>query len=151
MAASNICVPRGNSTCFCLSGRLFKISRWTDPVSFRITVSVLGLRVYEICAHSLRVGSLFPIVLPLILLYTSVPGLQEAYLLIESPHNPQAGELSVRFRILAPWGEVCNCDYPAVCGLPTQDKDLTIPCLCPFYLTHCHLFFTSAVVENIVC
>ena len=151
MAASNICVPRGNSTCFCLSGRLFKISRWTDSVSFRITASVLGLRVYEICAHSLRVGSLFPIVFPLTLFYTSVPGLQEAYLLIESPHNPQAGELSVRFRILAPWEEVCNCDYPAVCGLPTQDKDLTIPCLCPFYLTHCHLFFKSVVVKNIVC
>lgn len=151
MAASSICVPRGNSTCFCLSGRLFKIKKWTDPVSFRATASVLGLIVYEICAHSLRVGSLFPIVFPLTLLHISVTGLQEAYLLIESPHNPQAGELSVRFRILAPWGEVCNCDYPAVCGLPTQDKDLTIPCLCPFYLNHCHLFFISVVVKNIVC
>lgn len=102
----SICVPRGNSTCFCLSGRLFKIKKWTDPVSFRATASVLGLIVYEICAHSLRVGSLFPIVFPLTLLHISVTGLQEAYLLIESPHNPQAGELSVRFRILAPWGEV---------------------------------------------
>lgn len=103
------------------------------------------------CAHPLRVGSLFPSVLPLTLLYTSVTGLQEAYLLTESLHNPQAGELSVRFRLLAPWGEFCYCDYPAVCGIPTQDKALTISCLCPFYLTHCHLFFISAAVKNIVC
>lgn len=103
------------------------------------------------CAHPLRVGSLFPSVLPLTLLYTSMTGLQEAYLLIESLHNPQAGELSVRFRLLAPWGEFCYCDYPAVCGLPTQDKALTMSCLCPFYLTHCHLFFISVAVKNIVC
>lgn len=108
---------------------------------------VLGLIVYEICAHSLRVGSLFSIDLPSDSPPHSVTGLQEAYLLIES-HNPQAGELSVRFRILAPWGEVCNCDYPAVCGLPTQDKDLTIPCLLPKSLS---LFFISVVVKNIVC
>ena len=53
MAASNICVPRGNSTCFCLSGSLFKINKWTDPVSFQITASVLGLRAYEmLCTPS---------------------------------------------------------------------------------------------------
>ena len=47
----------------CLSGRLSKVSRWSDPGSFQMTASVLGFRVCESCVRPLGAESLFSRVL----------------------------------------------------------------------------------------
>ena len=47
----------------CLSGRLSKVSRWSDPGSFQVTASSLGFCVCESCVCPLGAESLFPRVL----------------------------------------------------------------------------------------
>ena len=134
----------------CLSGMLSKISKWTDPGSFQISASVLGLRVCELLCTPFKSG--FSVSYsPLALLYASLTGFQGAHLLIEPP-APQD------------WGNQCGAQTPCSMGrtfaiviiLPFAGHlprilVLTIPCLCPSYLSHCNSFFISRVVKSIFC
>ena len=61
----------------CLSGRLSKVSRWSDPGSFQMTASALGFHVCESCVCPLGAKSPFPRVLWASRLYNALLAVED--------------------------------------------------------------------------
>ena len=101
----------------CLSRRLSKISRWSDPGSFQTAVSALGPRACEILYTPFKSGdsiSHSPLGLP-----KSKP---------QWPPKPKFQGLVQNRSLGSPmWASdpslleenLCNCNHPPVCGSPT--------------------------------
>ena len=140
LASTNVLVveqapPNGYHQCLCSQGKLHlppaslegspKSAGGSDPGSFQITASVLGLGAAEILCAPFKSGgsiSYSPLALPKL----SSTGLQ-------SQCSEASSSWCRTLRLENPmWvsepsllGEnLCNCNYPPVLGSPTQSMDL---------------------------
>ena len=140
MAAARVNICRGLSWLPPASpGGSPRSASGSDPGFLQIPASVLGLRVCEIL-HEFFKGIVCLSYTPLALPYTSSIGLQSQtfWLLVFTVQEPDVGSDSLLLR-----KNLYNCDY-----LPFVGWVLTIPCLCPYYLSHCGSFFICLVMKN---
>ena len=88
----------------------------SDPGSFQITASDLGLRACEICVHPLRVESIS---------YSSLHPLKVSTTGLQSKHSggwfswcrtPRLGRIMWGSEPSLLWENLCNCNYPPLVG-----------------------------------
>ena len=82
-----------------------RLASGSEPGSFQIIASALGLGRVRFCMCPLRVESLFPTALWLSCTQAPLPSSPDAWGLVFLVLEPQAGEPNVGLRPLVPWGE----------------------------------------------
>ena len=121
IAAASFSMPRRSPLCFCLSGRLPKISNAADPDSFQITVSESGLGLCKIWGTFFK-GRISVSCSPLALQYVSPAGVHKARCSEYSSFQCEIPELGAPVQVSEPLlleENIYNCCYPFVCGSST--------------------------------
>ena len=103
------------------------------------------------CMHALRGESLFSAALQLSCTEALLSSNQSFWGLIFPVHDSWMGNPVWSLGLSLFWESLCDCDYPLVCGLPTQRCGCWLYCVSALLLIFCGSFFISLAVGNLLC
>ena len=148
MATTNISVLGKVTVASCFSWRLSKISHLVWPGLLSNWCFYTKSQSIRFCGSPLRVEPVFPTTLWLSHIQVSFKARRSRG---SSPQcrTPDLENLVWSLLPLFLGKNLCNCDYPPICGSPLWV--LTPLYLHPSYLSHCGSFFIALVVENLFC
>ena len=149
MATASVCVPVAS----CLSGSLSKISKWVWPRVFsKYCLLCWNLKCVRFCVSPLRTETLCPTVLQLFC--------TQAVLVFKTRYSgglssqcwtPRLGILMWGLDHLLLGENLCHCDYPLICGSPSQGCGSWIYCVAASPPNSYGSFFIYLVLETLLC